>query len=126
MDILNPEFYFRVNFANQYALLWTPNAYRDMLMCIFTPCLFFKCVFYQFSMRNYAFTRLICSSVLSMCSFIYYCKKLQGFFSSQIVSFFPKRGPKIPNLLQTAKVKTLSTKIECAMHKFQKARLDKG
>ena len=49
--------------------------------------------------------------------------EVQGFFSSefgsvirtqsqcQIVSFFPKRGPKIPNLLQTAKVEALSTKI---------------
>ena len=26
MDIVNPESYFRYNFANQYALLWTPNA----------------------------------------------------------------------------------------------------
>ena len=62
------------------------------------------------------------------------CQPMQGFFSSefgsvirtqsqcQIVSFFPKRGPKIPNLLQTAKVKTLSTKIEYAIHKFQKTR----
>ena len=45
MDIVNPEFYFRDNFANQYALLWTPNAYQDMQMRIFTPCLFFQCVF---------------------------------------------------------------------------------
>ena len=37
---------FRV--ANQYALLWTPNAYRDILMCIFTPCLFSQCVFTNF------------------------------------------------------------------------------
>ena len=62
----------------------------------------------------------------------------QGFFSSefgsvirtqsqwQIVSFFPNRGPKIPNLLQTAKVKTLSTKFDCAMHKFQKTRSEEG
>ena len=62
----------------------------------------------------------------------------QGFFSSefgsvlrtksqcQIVSFFPKKGTKIPNLLQTAKVKTLSTKIEYAMHKFQKTRSEEG
>ena len=42
------NFYFRYNFANQYALLWTPNAYRDMLMRIFTPCLFFQCVFTNF------------------------------------------------------------------------------
>ena len=48
MDIVNPEFYFSYNFANQYALLWTPNAYRDMLMRIFTPCLFFQCVFTNF------------------------------------------------------------------------------
>ena len=48
MDILNLDFYFRFNFANQYALLWTPNAYRDMLMRIFTPCLFFQCVFTNF------------------------------------------------------------------------------
>ena len=44
----------------------------------------------------------------------------------QIVSFFPKRGPKIPNLLQSAEVKTLSIKIEYAMHRFQKIRLEKG
>ena len=36
------------NFANQYALLWIPNAYRDILMRIFTPCLFFQCVFTNF------------------------------------------------------------------------------
>ena len=36
------------NFANQYALHWTPNAYRDILMRIFTPCLFFQCVFTNF------------------------------------------------------------------------------
>ena len=29
-------------------LLWTPNAYWDMLMHIFTPCLFFQCVFTNF------------------------------------------------------------------------------
>ena len=48
MDIVNSEFYFHFNFANQYALLWTPNAYRDILMRIFTPCLFFQCVFTNF------------------------------------------------------------------------------
>ena len=37
-----------LNFANQYALLWIPNAYRDILMRIFTPCLFFQCVFTNF------------------------------------------------------------------------------
>ena len=37
--------------------------------------------------------------------------------------FIPKLGPKVPNLLQTAKVKTFSTKIECAMHKMQKTVL---
>ena len=42
------EFYFHFNFANQYALLWAPNAYRDMLMRIFTPWLLFKCVFTNF------------------------------------------------------------------------------
>ena len=35
----------------------------------------------------------------------------------QIVSIFPKWGLNIPKLLQTVKVKTLSTKIECAMYK---------
>ena len=45
MKIVNPEFYFLFNFDNQYALLWTPNAYCDILMRIFTPCLFFQCVF---------------------------------------------------------------------------------
>ena len=49
IDILNWEVYFRYKFANQYALLWTPNAYWDMLMHIFTPCLFFsQCVFTNF------------------------------------------------------------------------------
>ena len=41
-------------------------------------------------------------------------------------SIFFFRGPKIPNLLQTAKVKTLSTKIEHAMQKFQKTRSEEG
>ena len=40
--------------------------------------------------------------------------------------FFPKWGPKIPNLLQTAKVKILSTKIKCAMHKFKREDQRKG
>ena len=48
MDIVNSDFYFRFNFANQYALLWTPNAYWDILMHIFTHCLFFQCVFTNF------------------------------------------------------------------------------
>ena len=48
MDIVNPEFYFRYNFANKYALLWTPNAYGDLLMRIFTPFLFFQCIFTNF------------------------------------------------------------------------------
>ena len=45
---VNPEFYFRYDFANQYALLWTHNAYRNMLMRIFTPCLFFQSFFTNF------------------------------------------------------------------------------
>ena len=31
-----------------YALCWTPNAYQDMLMPIFTPGLFLQCVFNDF------------------------------------------------------------------------------
>ena len=42
------QFCFHVNFDNQYALLWTPNACCDMLMRIFTHCLFFRCVFIDF------------------------------------------------------------------------------
>ena len=38
MDIVNPKFYFRFNIDIQYALFWTPNAYNNMLMRIFTPC----------------------------------------------------------------------------------------
>ena len=48
MDIVDPEFYFCFNSDNQYALLRTPNAYRDILMRIFTPCLFFQCVLNDF------------------------------------------------------------------------------
>ena len=48
MDIVNPKFYFRFIIDIQYALFWTPNAYHDMLMRIFTPCLFFQCVFNDF------------------------------------------------------------------------------
>ena len=47
MDIINPEFYFC-----QSVLLWTPNAYRIMLMRIFTPCLIFQCVFTNFQCVN--------------------------------------------------------------------------
>ena len=57
MDIVN-SVYFRFNFANQYALLWTPNAY-------FYALFIFPMRFYQFSMHNYAFTCLICSSAFS-------------------------------------------------------------
>ena len=45
MDIANLAFYFCFDIENQYALLWTPNAYCDMLMRIFTPCLFFSNAF---------------------------------------------------------------------------------
>ena len=58
MDFVNSEFYIRYNFANQNALLWTPNAYWDILMRIFTPCLFSQCVFTYFQ----CVTTLICSS----------------------------------------------------------------
>ena len=46
IDIDNPEFYFcfKTCIDNQYALHWTPNAYRTMLMRIFTPSLYFQCV----------------------------------------------------------------------------------
>ena len=46
----NPEFYFyfKTCIDNQYALHWTPNAYRNMLMRIFTPSLYFQCVFNDF------------------------------------------------------------------------------
>ena len=30
MGIVNSEFHFPLNFANQYALLWAPNAYHHM------------------------------------------------------------------------------------------------
>ena len=48
MDIVNPAFYFSFDIENQYALLWTPNAYCDMLMRIFTSCLFFQCILNNF------------------------------------------------------------------------------
>ena len=50
IDIDNPEFYFcfKTCIDNQYALHWTPNAYRNMLMRIFTPSLYFQCVFNDF------------------------------------------------------------------------------
>ena len=50
IDIDNPEFYFcfKTCIDNQYALLWTPNAYRNILMRIFTPRLYFQCVFNDF------------------------------------------------------------------------------
>ena len=37
MNFVNPEVYFRIDINNQYALLQTPNVYRDMFMRIFTP-----------------------------------------------------------------------------------------
>ena len=50
IDIDNPEFFFcfKKCIDNQYALHWTPNAYRNMLMRIFTPSLYFQCVFNDF------------------------------------------------------------------------------
>ena len=50
IDIDNPEFYscFKTCIDNQYALHWTPNAYCNMLMRIFTPSLYFQCVFNDF------------------------------------------------------------------------------
>ena len=49
-DINNPEFYFcfKTCIDIPYALHWTPNAYRNMLMRIFTPSLYFQCVFNNF------------------------------------------------------------------------------
>ena len=44
MDIINPAFYF----CQSVRTAWTLNAYQDMLMRIFTPCLFFQCVFTNF------------------------------------------------------------------------------
>ena len=40
--------FFKTCIDNQYALHWTPNAYRNMLMRIFTPSLYFQCVFNDF------------------------------------------------------------------------------
>ena len=50
IDNDNPEFdfCFKTCIDNQYALHWTPNAYRNMLMRIFTPSLYFQCVFNDF------------------------------------------------------------------------------
>ena len=50
IDIDNPECYFCIKtcIGNQYALRWSPNAYRNMLMRIFTPSLYFQCVFNDF------------------------------------------------------------------------------
>ena len=54
IDIDNPEFNFcfKTCIDNQYALHWTPNAYRNMLMRIFTPSLYFQCVFNDFQCVN--------------------------------------------------------------------------
>ena len=41
-------FCFKTCIDNQYTLHWTPNAYRNMLMRIFTPSLYFQCVFNDF------------------------------------------------------------------------------
>ena len=51
IDIDNPEFYFcfKTCIDNQYALHWTPNAYRNMLMRIFTPSLIFQNAFLTIS-----------------------------------------------------------------------------
>ena len=50
IDIDNPEFYFcfKTCIDNQYALHWTPYAYRNMLMRIFKSSLYFQCVFNDF------------------------------------------------------------------------------
>ena len=53
--------------GNQYALFWTPNAYGDMLMLIFTLRLLFQCVFNHFqcakSVKLHLYTSyLICTS----------------------------------------------------------------
>ena len=50
IDIDNPEFFFCFNTCidNQYALHRTPNAYRNTLLRIFTPSLYFECVFNDF------------------------------------------------------------------------------
>ena len=50
IDFDNLEFYFcfKTCIDNQYALHWTPNAYCNMLMRIFTPSLYFQCVFNDF------------------------------------------------------------------------------
>ena len=50
IDIDNPECYFCIKtcIGNQYALRWSPNAYRNMLMRNFTPSLYFQCVFNDF------------------------------------------------------------------------------
>ena len=76
MDIVNPEVCFCLFFDNQYALLWTPNAYSDMLMRIFTPCLFFQCVFNEFQC---VITLLFASSVALISTTVLECTKIFGF-----------------------------------------------
>ena len=52
IDFISSEIYFLFNIDNWYALLWAPNAYHNMSVCIFTACLFFPMHFKQFSMCN--------------------------------------------------------------------------
>ena len=67
------------NFVNQYALLWTPNAYRDILMRIFTPSLFFQCVFTNFQC---VITLLRTLSVALLRSYTLCCNVINEIFKS--------------------------------------------
>ena len=60
---------------DHYVLLWAPNAYRDILMRIITPCLVFQCVFNSFQcvitlLRALSAALNTCNYViLSICTF---------------------------------------------------------
>ena len=59
MNIINPEFYFCQSVPTALDNLCVPGYANAYFYALFI----FAMRFYQFSMRNYAFTRLICSSV---------------------------------------------------------------
>ena len=96
-------------FANQYALLWTPtcNAYRDMLMRILTPCLFFQCFFTNFQC---VITLLRALSVALGCIILFY------FFRSKVTQV--KYYVHVHTILyvnRESKVNRLSVCIKCTL-----------
>ena len=96
MKIVNPEFYFLFNFDNQYVLLWTPNAYCDVL--IFMPFLFFECVFID--------SQCVITLLRALSVALFTC--IPGKYGCHVTKVTPSTSPQV--------ISTLSVSVELQVH----------